>query len=214
MAVGVAFLEHSKEKLDIMLVIFLKGVFVKRLSLLTATLLLASTLSAHEMEASEQKEAELPFYVALKGMYTFGDDVKKGDVVEKGQDGYGVGIDFGYRLGHGFAVEIDGTYESADVTAVKANGDEVTENATYYTSSLDLVYVYEATHHIGLLAKVGYEYEHEKIAGETNNDTGAIFAAGAEYSINARYKAIVEYETSTIDGPKGDMIYAGVMYNF
>ena len=177
-----------------------------------AILFSVSAFAAQEERTAGETEhhEELPYYVAVKGMYTLGDTYKE----EKGDAGYGVGIDLGYRLGHGFAVEIDGTYENGDVTAKESNGEEVEENAKYFTSSLDAVYVYEVGAGVGILGKIGYEYEHEKIAGETTNDTGFIFAAGAEYEINEEFKAIAEYEHSLIEGPKGDAILAGIMYNF
>ncbi len=182
-----------------------------KLLLPVAMLMSVSAFAGEEAEAAahEEHHAELPYYVALKGMYTLGDTYKN----EEGDAGYGVGIDLGYRLGHGFAVEIDGTYENGDVTA-KEEEEEISENVEYYTTSLDLVYVYEVGAGFGVLGKVGYEYEYEKVGDETNNDTGFIFAAGAEYEINEEFKAIAEYEHSLIDGPKGDAILAGIMYNF
>ncbi len=179
--------------------------------LFMAVILFGVSSYANEAAHEQEHHKELPYYVALKGMYTLGETYQE----EEGDDGYGIALDLGHRIGYGFAVEIDVTYENGDVTAVdEATGERITENAKYYTTSLDIAYVYEITHTIGVLAKVGYEYEYEEIADVTNNDTGFVFAAGAEYSINHEYKAVVEYETSTIDGPKGDVIFAGVMYNF
>ena len=180
--------------------------------LLPVAILFSVSAFAGEEQAATQTEhhEELPYYVAVKGMYTFGDTYGE----EEGESGYGIGIDLGYRLGHGFAIEIDGTYENGDVTVTETNGDETTENVKYYTSSLDLAYVYEVGEGFGLLGKVGYEYEYEEIADESGHDTGFIFAAGAEYEINEEIKAVAEYEHSTIDGPKGDAVLAGLMYNF
>ena len=182
-----------------------------KLLLPVAILFSVSAFAAEEEQASiEEHQAELPFYVALKGMYTLGDTYKN----EEGDAGYGVGIDLGYRIGNGFAVEIDGTYENGDVTAKEDNGEEIEENVKYYTTSLDVVYVYEIGGGFGVLGKVGYEYEHEEVGEESGNDSDFIFAAGAEYEINEEFKAVAEYEHSLIDGPKGDAILAGVMFNF
>ncbi len=184
---------------------------------LLAVLLFGACAYASEHK-TEEHHAEKPHYIALKGMYTFGENYTNDEgVLEEGEDGYGIAIDLGHRIGYGFSVEIDFSYEKADVTAHEEEAGKIVllrETAKYYTSSIDLAYVYELTHSFGVLAKVGYEYEYEDIAGTTADDTGFIFAAGMEYSINHTYKALVEYETSTVDGPKGDMIYAGVMYNF
>ena len=180
--------------------------------LLPAAILVSVAAFASEEEHAavhEEHHAESPYYVAVKGMYTLGDTYKN----EEGDPGYGVGIDLGYRLGHGLAIEIDGTYENGDVTA-KEEEEEIGESVEFYTASLDLVYVYEVGAGFGLLGKVGYEYEYEKIADETNDETDFVFAAGAEYEINEKFKTIAEYEHSLIDGPKGDAILAGIMYNF
>ena len=188
-----------------------------KLLLPVALLFSVSAFAAEEEHASvgEEHHKELPYYVAVKGMYTLGDTyTNEAGIVEDGDAGYGIGIDLGYRLGHGFAVEIDGTYENGDVAAKEEGGEEVTESVKYYTTSLDFVYVYEVGAGFGILGKVGYEYEHEEVSDTTNNENDFIFAAGAEYEINEEFKAIAEYEHSLIDGPKGDAILAGIMYNF
>jgi len=181
-------------------------------SLVLASLLVGSSVFGSEHEMVTEHE-ELENYIAVKGMYTFGDDYEH----ESGEDGFGIGIDLGHRLGHGFAIEVDLSYESADVTAKEEEAGEIvsiTETAKYYTTSLDLVYVYELPYEVGIFGKVGYEYEYEEIGEASGDDTGFIFAVGAEYALNHTYKLLMEYETSTIDGPKGDMVYAGIMYNF
>ena len=88
--------------------------------------------------------------------------------------------------------------------------------ATYYTHALDLVYTYELTETLGVFAKAGYEYEIEDIE-EYNidaDDNGLNFGVGVEVAVNHKYKLVAEYEHSTIEGPRGDSIFAGVMYNF
>ena len=178
--------------------------------------LLANEATIHE---NEQHHKELtPYYIALKGMYSFGDDYTNDEgIKEEGDAGYGVGVDIGYffykKSSSSFAIELDVTYENADVTLYEEE-EEITHSADYYTTSLDLVYMYQPIHEIGLIAKVGYEYEYEEIADETANETDFIVAAGVEYHLSHHYRAIVEYEHSFIDGPKGDVVMAGVVYNF
>ncbi|BCD68877.1 hypothetical protein NitYY0918_C1796 [Nitratiruptor sp. YY09-18] len=77
-----------------------------------------------------------------------------------------------------------------------------------------MAYTYEVTEELGILFKVGYEYEYEKSDSEKSHDTGFVYAAGFEYAIDPAWKIIGEYEKSTINGPKGDMITLGIMYNF
>ena len=180
---------------------------IKKILLTLALFGLGSQLLAHEIET----EKEAPFYVVVKGMYILGNDVKHEDVILKGDGDYGFGIDLGYRLEYGFALEYDFSYATNDVKE-----DVDTFSASYITHALDLVYSYEIIHHAKLLVKVGYEYEKEKISDLDidNGSDGAVLGAGIEYELNHTYNLVVEYEHSTIDGPRGDSINLGVMYNF
>ena len=186
---------------------------------LGATLFGASLVASESVEHNAEHHKELtPYYVAVKGMYTLGDDYTNDyGIKEEGDAGYGVAVDFGYYFYKNFAVELDFTYENGDVTAYEEEEGElraISETAEYYTSSLDLVYMFKPIHELGILFKVGYEYEYETIADESNDETGFVFAAGLEYHLSHHYRAIAEYEHSTIDGPKGDAIFAGIVYNF
>ena len=169
----------------------------------------------NEPEMMETEAAESKFYIVAKGMSILGDTVNHEGALLDGDQDYGYGVDLGYRLGSGFAVEYDFSYSSNTVTETR--GEDI-EKATgkYYTSALDLVYTYEASENIGLFGKVGYEYEWEKIDAYNidgkNNDF--VVGAGVEIAINETYKFVTEYEHSFIKGPRGDGILAGVMINF
>ena len=159
---------------------------------------------------------ESRYYVVLSGLVLLGDEFEHGKTLLDGNDnpGYGFGLDIGYRIGNGFAFEYDFTYGKNDVKEIIDS--EVREvGSEYYTSALDIVYTYEATEHLGLFGKVGYEYEWEKISklGIDSKEHDFVFGAGIEYKVNESYKAIVEYEYSMIEGPHGDAILAGIMYN-
>jgi len=165
----------------------------------------------NEPEMMEIEAAESKFYVVASGMYMFGDTVEHEGLLLDGDKDFGFGIDLGYRIGNGFAVEYDFTYGSNTVT----EGSEEAE-AIYYTSAIDLVYTYEMTETIGLFGKVGYEYEWETI-DEYNidgTDHDFVFGAGVEIAMNETYKFVAEYEHSLIESPHGDSIFAGVMINF
>ena len=169
----------------------------------------------NEPEMMETEVAESKFYIVAKGMSILGDTVNHEGALLDGDQDYGYGVDLGYRLGSGFAVEYDFSYSSNTVTETR--GEDI-EKATgkYYTSALDLVYTYEASENIGLFGKVGYEYEWEKIDAyniDGRNDD-FVFGAGVEIAINETYKFVAEYEHSLIEGPRGDGILAGVMINF
>lgn len=168
-------------------------------------------------EYSHEHHEESPFYIVVGGMMLLGDEVRHGEALLDGNDeyGYGFGIDLGYRLGNGFAVEYDFTYGRNDVKEITEEGAEKV-TSKYYTSAIDLVYTYEATENLGIFGKVGYEYELEKIPDLDIDSTehDFVFGAGIEYALNEKYKLVVEYEKSMIEGPHGDALLAGVMFNF
>lgn len=168
-----------------------------------------------ETEAAEVEES--PFYIVVKGLASLGAEAEHGEAILDGDGGYGVGIDLGYRLGKGFAVEYDFSYAKNTVTERVEHHEPEEVDAHYYTSSLDLVYTYEATETLGIFGKVGYEYEWETIDElgiDSSRDHGFIVGAGVEVALSEKYKLVAEYEHSTIDSPRGDSLYAGVMYNF
>jgi outer membrane autotransporter protein len=169
----------------------------------------------HDEPMVMEHEAESKFYVIVKALMILGDKVQHdGDTLD-GDSGYGYGIDIGYRLGHGFALEYDFSYARNTVT--ETNGEDVEESkASYYTHAVDLVYTYEFTETLGVFVKAGYEYEIEGI-DDFNIDVdedGFNYGIGVELAMNHKYKFVAEYEHSTIEGPRGDSIFAGVMYNF
>ena len=172
-------------------------------------------VEVHEPEVMEHV-TESKFYMVAKALMILGDTVNHGEAVLDGDRDYGYGIDLGYRLGNGFALEYDFSYARNTVSEIE-NGEVLDEaKATYYTSALDLVYTYEVTEDLGIFAKAGYEYEWEKISAYDidGEDHGFVFGGGVEVAMSESYKLIAEYEHSTIEGPRGDSIFAGVMYNF
>ena len=125
-----------------------------------------------EVAELEMLESESKIYMVVSGMMLLGDTSKHEEALLEGDRDYGLGIDVGYRLSHGFALEYDFTYSKNTVT--ETLHEEVEEaKATYYTSALDLVYTYEATERVGIFGKVGYEYEWEKIS-DYNTESPAL----------------------------------------
>ena len=191
-----------------------KALLVAALSTqLTTQLFAGGDIAPVEVQEPEvmEYETESKFYIIAKGLMVLGDTVNHESVVLDGDRDYGFGMDFGYRLGNGFALEYDFSYVRNTVTE---DGEEA--KATYYTSTVDLVYTYEVTERLGIFAKAGYEYEWEKISAYDidGRDDGPVFGGGVEIAMNESYKFVAEYEHSTIEGPHGDSIFAGVMFNF
>jgi len=156
------------------------------------------------------------FYVIVKGLTILGDDVAHGHDTLDGDQGYGFGIDLGYRIGNGFALEYDFSYATNTVTETDEAHHTHDADATYYTHAIHLVYTYHLTHTLGVFVKGGYEYETEEIEDlhiDSNAD-GFAYGVGLEYAVNDHYTLMAEYEGSDIEGPRGDAIFVGVMYNF
>jgi opacity protein-like surface antigen len=171
-------------------------------------------LEVHEPEVIAH-ETESKFYVIAKALMITGDKVSHGHATLDGERDYGYGIDIGYRLGHGFALEYDFSYASNTVT--EDDGHDTHEaQAKYYTHAFDLVYTYEFTHTFGVFVKAGYELETEEIKDLHVDDDKDRFnyGVGVEVALNHTYKLLAEYEWSTIDCPRGDALFVGVMYNF
>jgi len=156
------------------------------------------------------------WYVVAKGMVILGDDVTVENALLDGDTGYGFGIDLGYRISESFAIECDYSYSSNTVTETRVGHEAEEFDADYQTLALDAVYSFEATEMVELFAKAGFEYEWEKIddLDEDNFDYGMVFGVGVEVEMSETYRFVAEYEHSTIDGPRGDAVFAGVMYNF
>jgi outer membrane protein X len=193
--------------------------------ILSAMLLTASAFAHEEAEAAHEEHvaaihSETGFYGAVKALVTLGNDVDEGEgVTLEGDSGKGAGIELGYKIGYGFAVEADATFARNRVTEVRCIEEECEReegDGEYTTVSLDLVYNYHITHHAALFVKGGYEYETESIDSldVNGNDTGFIYAVGTEYAVGEHTAFLLEYEGTTIDGPRGNSIFAGLVYAF
>ena len=169
----------------------------------------------NEPEMMEQEAAESKFYVVIAGLVDLGDTVKHEGAELEGDHDFGYGIDLGYRIGNGFAVEYDFTYARNTVSRIE-NAVNEEAKGIYYTSAIDFLYTYEATEHIGIFGKIGYEYEWETINAYNidSEDHDFVFGAGVEIAMNKSYKLLFEYEHSLIESPRGPSIFAGVMINF
>jgi len=80
-------------------------------------------------ETMVHEHAESDFYVVVKGLSIAGDTVNHEGAILDGDRGYGLGIDLGYRLGNGFALEYDFSYAKNMVTE-----DGLTEGTAKYMS--------------------------------------------------------------------------------
>jgi opacity protein-like surface antigen len=191
---------------------FLLSVFV--------VLQLTTMLYANEdmlTEEIENIEAKVPhFYIIGKGLMIRGDSVEHGEATLNGNRDYGYGVDIGYHIGKGFSLEYDFTSSRNTVRETKPGHEPEDIEGKYYTSAIDLVYSYELTKHLAVFGKVGYEYEWEEI-DEINIDKrehGAIVGVGVEIAMNKKFAFMLEYEHSSIEGPRGDSIFAGILFRF
>ena len=192
----------------------------KILTALLAVNLMTQAYAGGDIEVVEPEAVEVEesrFYINVKALASLGAKAEHGEAILDGDGGYGIGIDIGYRLGHGFAVEYDFSYAKNTVTERIEHHEPEEFDAYYYTSALDLVYTYEVTETVGLFGKVGYEYEWETIDElgiDSSREHGFVVGAGVEIALNEKYKVVGEYEHSTIESPRGDSLYLGLMYNF
>lgn len=161
------------------------------------------------------------FYVVAKALMTTSETISEGnDVTLHGDTGGGIGIDLGYTLPYHFAVELDTSYSQNNVTETKVDrhGDIEKEEARakYWTYAMDVTYTYPVTNLIGIMGKIGYEFEHESISelDINGNDSGLVYGAALEYHLSEHYEALLEYEGSTIESPRGSSVYAGLKYIF
>lgn len=183
-------------------------------------ILAASLLCATMATAEEHHGAAGQFYVVVKGLVTTSETIHEGECVSlKGDHGAGMGLDFGYTLPYHFALELDTSYSKNSVHESRLVGSDVEHEegrASYWTYAFDVTYGLPVYGGFALMAKVGYEFEHETIdALEIDaDDNGFVYGAGVEYHIDKHYEAIVEYEESTIESPRGSSVYAGLKYTF
>jgi len=192
----------------------IKKITVASLALIMST----STICAKE----HAKIGE--FYVVTKALLTISDTVKEGNSVElEGKSGGGMGIDVGYTLPNNFAVEFDTSYSRNNIlekrTVIEGTEEKLEFNnarGKYWTYAFNIVYALPLTDTIGIMGKLGYEFEHETINQLDVNahDSGMVYGAGIEYYLSEHYEALVEYEGSEIDSPRGSSLYAGLKYIF
>ena len=204
---------------------------IKNLICMSSILVASTTLLAAEnegmadasrMHIKVKHHEEGNLYVVAKGLVSLGDTyTEEATATEpeaklKGDAGTGVGIDLGYRIGYGFATELDFSYTHTTVTKSVAGEEDKSAGADYYSYGIDLLYGYHINEKVVLFAKIGWEWEKEKISEldiDGTND-GFSYAGGIEYGLNEHWALVGEYEGTLIDGPHGNTIFAGASYTF
>jgi len=163
-------------------------------------------------ESSNFRHKEENVYVVAKGLVTSGDTIteEEGTKKVKGSNGRGFGIDLGYRTGYGFNFEVDYAYTKLDVTETAQGAEDEKKTGYFHSVSFDALYAYHINEPLAVFAKVGVEYEMEKIS-KFKTDTGFLYGAGVEYEVKENMALIFEYEDSTIEGPKGYTLAAGLV---
>ena len=204
---------------------------MQNLLCLGGALMLCTTLvAAQEAEEQDFSRAHIQakhheegnFYIVGKGLISLGDNFTeeaKGtepEAILKGDTGQGFGIDLGYRLGYGFAAELDFAYTHTTVTKSVEGEEDRRAGADYYSYGIDLLYGYHLNEEYVVFGKIGWEIEKEKISdyGINGTNDGFSYAAGLEYGLSEHWALIGEYEGTLIDGPHGNSVFAGVSYTF
>ena len=190
----------------------------KQLSIMAlVTLLFATTAVANEPtsdteENLDHRHKQEKVYLVVKGLSAGGDTITEGEAKVEGKNGKGFGVDIGYRTGYGINLELDYAYADVDITETTPT-EETKATGKYHSFSLDLLYAYHITKPFAVFVKTGVEYEKEKISklNVDKSDTGVLYGAGLEYEFMEEMAFIVEYEDSTIDGPRGYSIAAGLV---
>lgn len=190
----------------------------KRLTTLTLATLLSTTLllANEEVNAEDEGESfrhkEEKVYFVVKGLTTAGDTITEEEAKIEGKNGRGIGVDIGYRTGMGVNFEVDYAYTKLDVTE-KGGAEEISTTGDYHSISLDLLYAYHINEPLAVFAKAGVEYEMEKIdkLDVDKSDTGLLYGVGVEYELKENITLILEYEDTTIEGPKGYTLGAGLV---
>ena len=185
---------------------------------------LAFVISTSTLIAKEHAVKSGEFYLVTKALLTTAETIHEGHGVEiEGKRGRGLGIDVGYTLPHNFAIEFDTSYsinslyeKHTVIEGVEEKIEVKDARGHYWTYAFDVTYTLPLTDNIGIMGKLGYEFEHEAIDKFNINahDSGIVYGAGIEYHLSEHYEALIEYEGSTIDSPRGSSFYAGVKYIF
>jgi len=184
--------------------------------LILAGLILSSLISnANAQSHTSELATHTGVYVEPKLLYTMGKEVSHGASKLDGDAGYGIGFDLGYSFDEYFALEIDGTYSTSNVTETHLGVSE-TDRAVFYTYGVNAVFTYPVTEHFILLGKIGYGYEYEDLGSLDIKGTegGVAWAAGVEYSFNPHVEVSLEYEGADIESARGDNIQVGLIYKF
>ncbi|MDT8447975.1 MAG: hypothetical protein RRB13_13870 [bacterium] len=151
-----------------------------------------------------------------------------------GDTATGFGLDFGYKIGPSISAELAYSSGSGDVklgqaalvpsfrgsAAATTTGEttthEVTDAASY--SSLGLLGVYSL--HLGdkfaAIGKLGMVSESEDLGtvGGSSSSTGVVYVLGCEYKLFGHNELVLEYEDTTIDGPRAYTLFVGWKVGF
>jgi len=184
---------------------------------LTLITIYAEEVSIEKTHKLHIKHAEAsPFYLTLKPMITTGDKKQEGENKLSGDNAYGVGIDAGYYVHPRISLELSTTYSRNTVTETNNLGEKEDGSARYTSAAINIVYKQPIFEDYALFAKLGYEWEHEKInfLNINEDEFGVDYAIGATHELSHHIAILIEYESSTINGLRGDAFFAGLEYRF
>ncbi len=170
-------------------------------------------INASEPEADIERQRGL--YLTFQPMMTFGGstDNEEGEKLSS-ENGYGVGLEFGYYFFSQFAVEL-AVNTSNNIVTNEVTGDKGT--GIYYSAAINAVYRQPVYGPLFILAKVGGEWEEEQIVAFDfkESNVGIDYALGVAYEVTEKFALMIQYESSTMGGIRGDALFIGaVEYSF
>lgn len=152
------------------------------------------------------------FYVVPKIQYSLGDEVHHTD----GDNAFGFGIDFGFRVKGPFSIELSGFMAEGDAEETEHHEHLEVEYRGYGVKG---VYAWHVSDKIAVPLKLGWIHETEEVDDghghiHSASDDGIAYAAGIEYILTDRTALLFEVEGTSIDSPKGMDLFFGVSFGF
>jgi len=167
-------------------------------------------------------------YGVAKFMYSPGADYEHSGHVITGESAMGLGFDLGYKIMDSVSAELAFSYGSNSISKEDHTATDSTPThsmfplmatgtlsgtGTYLAIGLLGVYTYHINEQFSAVGKFGFVSESETLSWDTGDEsassTGVVYVLGGEYVLGGHNELVLEYEGSTVEGPKGANIFIG-----